>query len=634
MVYVWHDDVHEAQASARLHFWRFAFAPDFDREPISAALRKVFAREKIYSYIIYEALGEYDLVARFWVPRTLNAEDLGFKFDTALDGLSLYRHEYTQVQSTLLHWVWQGTDPMHQDRPTADSLAAVSNTRVEQLDAYNRAIMGGRENHEIEEPEWLPEFRSAALVRELPLDHHGIRFYVTFDHARRPLRRQERDVVARQIQAKCAEVEVRTRARLPGESDSLQLSFYAGTGPMTEFLIMARAPDRHFYSFARELVYGLHELELHKSQGMRTYTAVFADRNFSEFVDRPLSELSAPDETILTRPESESLEFKSTFSVDMRRFLVHDEIESAAFVTDNIVKAVCGLLNAPSGGQLVIGVLELERELERVKDRAEAFEKLKGAFPTIPPDLATDDGVSTNKVVVGLDIEFDDWDKFVLRFEQAIKNQLEPNPLPYIDLQELAVQGRRLAVVKCRPAALWFYARIKGGNPEFLVRELASTRVYSGSAVDLYKAPRQPGRVEFSERQFFLLNWAVGIVGVAVALPLLLTVVNLLIADLDVSQAVDHGELYLGGANATVTSAVLLLASRTDDFVNAVLLSLVAILFIAIPCYGIWSYALVESQAQKHYNVVVASQWGWVALLIGLLVSARFVTLASESLLA
>jgi hypothetical protein len=498
-VFVWHDDVHDASEGARLQFWRFAFVPDYDSPRIFRTLHGVFSEYGITSYVIYEALGEFDIVARLWVPRSLNPEDLALVFESELESFSLYQHQYILVQDVRLHWVWQaaGLAEPPLKRPEPEDLEMGDNSKVAQLANFNRQMMKLKDLRdspkEPRQPEWVSDFVAKNLLRSLSLENHGVRFYITFDHPRRPLRRPEREVLAKQILERCRSVAIQTRSRPDVDADSLQLSLYVGSGPMTDFLIMARAPDGHFYDFARELVFGLHELELHRTHGMRTYTSVFADRHFAEFVENPVSKRNKTPASIVLQPESEVLEFKGSFAWDIQRWLVRDETASSDAVKDGVIKAICGLLNAPQGGQLVIGVLEMERVLDRIKDRANAFDKLTKYFATIPPDLAEDNHDPGNKVLIPITQEFADWDEFVRALNDTIRSRIDPNPLPYIDIERLEVEGTTLAVITCRVSPMWFYASTKGNNFEFFVRELAATRAYSGSAVDLYRRanPRQ-----------------------------------------------------------------------------------------------------------------------------------------------
>jgi len=452
---------------------------------------------------VYEAFGDYDIVLRLWVPRATAPEDLGLAFDDALDALNIYQHEYMLVQSTLLHWVWQdvGAGDADAERPDEVALPEVSNDHVHELARYNSSAFAAANSSPQGPtpsiPKWVPEFEELNLLGAVPLDRRGIRFYVRFDHPKRPLRRPERESIARQISETCTRVAVETRRRLRTEDperadDPVQLSLYVGSGPMTDYLIMARAPDTHFYSFARDLIFGLHELNLDRTYSMRTYTEIFADRNFVEFRELPEIEQPEIDAWVLGQPESESLEFKASFAFDVHRYLVRDEKEPAKVVTDSVVKAICGLLNAPLGGTLVIGALEIERELERVRDRDAAFHKLVTNYPIYPPAASINDLTRDAKVILGTEVDFSEWDKFVLKLEETLRNQITPYPRGFIDIRRLEVAGRTLAVVIARPSTTWFYAKIKE-TPDFFVRELASTRAYYGTEVDLYRRANPRG---------------------------------------------------------------------------------------------------------------------------------------------
>ena len=494
-VYTWHDAVYQARVGARLHFWRFSFAPNYDHDRILVAITDIMSKHGIRSYTVYETFGEYDVMLRAWVPREITAEDLGIVFDEGLSHLSLYQHDYAQIYSTFLHWAWQDvtdgeTTP---PAPTAEDLTIVDDANVVELDSYNSvALAATLSNSPVpkEPPKWVGDYVKRNLLRPISVGLHGVKFYVRFDQPRRPLRRMERDSITRRMRLVLSSAAVRARSSYPELEHDVQLQLYVGTGPMTDFLIIGRAPDRHFYSFTRDLIYHLHDLDLDHTHYMRTYTQIFSHRDFIEFVESPLSQVVGADISLLNEPESESVEFKATFAFDVHRYLMTKEREASKAVTESIVKAVCGLLNAPAGGRLVIGALELERELERVRDRAAALELLSSEFPIYP---AADGGrYNPNaKAVIGIEADFDDWDRFVLRLEELLRNNINPAPLAYISIQRLPYRGRTLAVVKARPSTNWFYARAKD-TYEFFVRELASTRAYYGPEADMYRraAPR------------------------------------------------------------------------------------------------------------------------------------------------
>jgi hypothetical protein len=494
-VYVWNEEVHRSREVARLQFWRLAFAPNFDRRSIFEELRQLAEQVGITSYIAYEAFGNYDLLLRAWVPRTVDPEDVGLRLEKALEPHSLWEYDYFSVQSTDLHWAWQnvGGRPSVPVVPLSDELQLVNNALVDELGAYNDRTMRSKDGSVVEPPDWVASFESKNLIRELPLDSAGVRFFITFDHPRRLLRRAERELVIKQLRDKCTAVVAATHTRLRRE-EPIQLTMYSGTGPMTEFLIIARAPDGDFYRFARDLVFGLHEVGLHRTHHMRTYTYVLADRNFAVFRDLPLADELEVDASLLELPESESLEFKASYAMDVRRFIATGEMHESQVIKDNIIKAVCGLLNAPSGGRLVIGVLEIDRELERLKDPSVVRARIEAAFPIYKSIESGPSAAGEAKALTGVDDEFGgDWDKFLRALLEALRHAIQPSPLAFVGIEQLKVQGRTLAVVNVRPSDTWFYANV-GGSLLFYVRELAATRAYAGPESDLYRrANPRPG---------------------------------------------------------------------------------------------------------------------------------------------
>ncbi len=498
-LYSWHDAVHEAREGARLQFWRFSFVPDYNQTAIFDAIRTVLEQNQLRSYIAYETLGEHDVMLRLWAPRDISPEDLALSFENALSHLSLYSHDYTVVHSTLLHWIWQsvGVESNSPRRPTSDDLARVTDAEVTELSQYNAATFSAYmdgDSPRMPPPPWIDDYITRDLIRPIPLGRRGMRFYLRFDHPRRPFRRPERDSVARQIAQILNDVANRTRIRLHLTED-VQLSLYVGSGPMTDFLILGRAPDGHFYSFVRDLIFRLLELELGRTYGMRTYTELFASRDFFDFREHPTSQFTPSHITLLDQPESEILEFKATLSLDVHRYLVTGERHENRAVTESSVKAICGLLNSPNGGRLVIGALEVERELERVPDRQATLEKLRAECPIYPPAPESDAGSNVLKALFGIEADQQDWDSFTLKLQDTLRSMITPSPLAFISIEPIQYQGRTLAVVTARPSSTWFYVRVKDSY-EFYVRELASTRAYSGPEVDWYRRANPRREVE------------------------------------------------------------------------------------------------------------------------------------------
>ncbi|MCA1706130.1 MAG: hypothetical protein LC808_23860 [Actinobacteria bacterium] len=122
---------------------------------------------------------------------------------------------------------------------------------------------------------------------------------------------------------------------------------------------------------------------------------MIAYRRFLTFRDRLVIPNALDFEALVDRAleqgiESESVEFKATWRADFGRFLATDEVTEFPKGTHEIVKAIGGLLNAPQGGVLMIGLAELDRYKPHAKEKAAQ------KFP-----LATDG----NLAVVGFEFE-------------------------------------------------------------------------------------------------------------------------------------------------------------------------------------------------------------------------------------
>jgi hypothetical protein len=133
-----------------------------------------------------------------------------------------------------------------------------------------------------------------------------------------------------------------------------------------------------------------------------------------------------------------------------------------------------------------------------------------------------------------------------------------------------------------------------------------------------------------SPRQFVLLNWCVAVLVVGVLLPLGMVAIFLEASSGSIGTTVEHGELFLVSGNATVTASTVLLATRLDQLLDAVIASFCAILLIAVPSYGIWAYMTTQSLLGGSYNLDFAVKGGWIMLAVGLTTSFAFVATAAQ----
>lgn len=155
---------------------------------------------------------------------------------------------------------------------------------------------------------------------------------------------------------------------------------------------------------------------------------------------------------------------------------------------------MCGLLNSPDGGTLVIGVLEVEREMER----GEASRLLKWLADEFGYQVPKDSGGDLRRplpnAVLGVEHEYGDTghyrdaDRYLAALRDTLKDHIEPNPWPWLRMATRSVEAREIVVLTVRSADTWCYATLIGeSDPQFFVREGASTRAYRGTEADLYR---------------------------------------------------------------------------------------------------------------------------------------------------
>lgn len=469
-----------------MQFWRLSFSPSYKRAEIFEALEELFAANGVTSYVMYETLGEYDLLLRLWVPRQLGEDDLEEQLVEALDRLRLWKSNYLIV-STSAHWANVKTD--------ADYWPALDDSIIGEVANFNQAQL---EEEPVARSERLQLLIDHGALLVIPTVTRGIRMFIIFDHPREPLNRGARKQVFGTIQTACDKVCEDWNKEHPDQEAS-HVSVYGGTGPMTDFLVMARAPYGYFHDFVRQLSGALRGTGLDEQYDIRPYTHVIADEMFAKFSEnRPVKADGVPKLDI-DEEETESLEYKSTFALNVRRFIETGEQASDDRVMHGVARAVCGLLNSPNGGRLMIGILETRRELERTKDKLGYLARLREEFGF---EVESDQVKSPPNALIGIEAEvgedklFPDVDRYQQRLLNVLQAGITPNPLLFTTLEIRNEGERRVCVLTVRPGTVWFWGRdLEDKHDEFYVREAGSTRTYSGMEGDLYRRahPREQG---------------------------------------------------------------------------------------------------------------------------------------------
>jgi hypothetical protein len=507
-VLVWNDFVHEQEDNAQLSLWRLGFTPNYMYDEIFEALHRVFETKDIRAHVAYETLGDYDLLLRLWIPESFRPEDIELELRRELQHCNLLGLEYFACHTISHH---ANSDERRPDpgKVTAalELVHSLEAEHVREIAEYNKQQaattklidrvyyeqLKWEDLPQIPRPPKADELLAVGALMSVPLTTRGIRCFVTFDAPRRSFYADMKRLLLLSLDAKCLEVRLAWQERMP-HLDPPQVSIYAGKSPSTsDFIVMARAPHGCFHGFVHDLVMGVRDVELIKALELRPYTHVIADRMFTEFQEER-REPDGPgpvDESTVQRDEDESLEFKATLYENFRSYIDHHRHERSEGRLDDVIKAVCGLLNAPQPGRLVIGVLEVRREIGSRDDPVAYLDRLRRDFDY---DYDPEDLSNPPQAVVGIEIEigpegFSDADEYRNFLRDKLLTNIKPPPFPYTRIDFPTVLGRQLCVVSTRPGDVWFEARVgKAKKWDFFVREGASTRPYDGQDRLLYQA--------------------------------------------------------------------------------------------------------------------------------------------------
>jgi hypothetical protein len=136
------------------------------------------------------------------------------------------------------------------------------------------------------------------------------------------------------------------------------------------------------------------------------------------------------------------------------------------------------------------------------------------------------------------------------------------------------------------------------------------------------------GGSSLSLGQAMMLQGVIPIVLVGVLLPVGLIACFLALENGSVRGAVEHGELFLAAGNSAFTGCVVLVASRTDQVLNATIASLVVLVLIVLPAYACWGLLTVQELLDKHYSTSLATVGGGSFAVLAIVVALVFVWLS------
>ena len=248
-------------ARERLCFYRLKFSPVYLPESNRKTFEELFQVRKITSFALYELHGDWDLLARIWVPTDLPAEELDDELKSRLKYAALESMARLDVTKIPRHWVWGEGDYPH---PSKDTLRS-----KRPPDSAVESINSGRPDlrlmHDLQE----------LHVATLAVHTYGIKFATVVTCPTAALTLEQEDRIHTQL------TDIVDHAAAGGLAD---LSLYLGRGPsFGNALIMGRAEVTHFDAIRTQLVYPISKGIGPDAIGARTVTMIVASSEFYMF---------------------------------------------------------------------------------------------------------------------------------------------------------------------------------------------------------------------------------------------------------------------------------------------------------------------------------------------------------------
>jgi DNA sulfur modification protein DndB len=174
----------------------------------------------------------------------------------------------------------------------------------------------------------------------------------------------------------------------------------------------------------------------------------------------------------LDKDEGESLEFKGSLALDVKRYLLGDgkSAESDTIAEDGALKTIVAFLNS-KGGELVIGVLELSR------------------FENVLEEKLSDCPVYADKIIFGLTNEYkkDAWDGFQQRLLSWIETRIGADVIDaeLVKITKEQFEDKEICRVTVSPADAKQFL-----GTRFFVRRGNKTVLVEGQEIDRYWSRR------------------------------------------------------------------------------------------------------------------------------------------------
>jgi len=414
MKFLWRNEAHQLWAGETLYFWKIAVERSRDLTDVSRKIGEILLRNHCFSYKIYIVTGKHDLVIRSWIRSHQLFNQIKGDFYSEFQGCEV---ETLLVDEILSHWPWNENCT----KKLAPNSMPIGSKIIHRVNcgsiSDSEAQDSDLNNYFIEMPEKDVDEISFLIFARLAKSN---------------------------TQNALEEIKTAIEACINSSGIKKYSIYYSGDGGGVVIIKATTFAHNFLEKFAK-----LHEEIIDSSLVNKdkfhteSYIALNSVLDIKDFRDELQIGLSnnglKHEMDFLEADESQYLEIKASLSLDVSRYANTGVKERSETSEDEVLQAVCGMLNTPENGQVIIGLLERDH-----KDHSQWGEKL---------DLPN----QGNCIVFGLEEgDFEvltrskknaNEDAFKLHFYNLLDGKISPSPREYVKLDFKKVLERTIAVV-------------------------------------------------------------------------------------------------------------------------------------------------------------------------------------------
>ena len=297
----------------------------------------------------------------------------------------------------------------------------------------------------------------------------GIVFFILIQRPSAPIYRNTRSVIEAKLQTILLEA-----------SSIKEKSFYVGEG-FCQYLIKGRVQFSKYKKIEEELISKIYEEQIDTFMGVRTYTHfVFDVLPKKDSIILPEISPWKPIQEYLNEPESDSLEVKATFSVDLKKWIYNpsEKITSSSIIEQMVLKNIVAFLNTPTNGVVLIGALEINKQDDTFQKKIEeqGYQRYGNYYVT---------GLKLDYKIV--ESKGGDWDAFQLRLRNLIEQHIEPDPYAFVSICKVSIESEDIGLIHVESPFEKFYYLKEGQQRKFYIRNSNATKELKGVEIDEYQ---------------------------------------------------------------------------------------------------------------------------------------------------